>query len=50
MEEISSQMHQHSNMQAAIAKTVQFNSEELKECKVKVRTLEKHMDTNKMRI
>lgn len=34
------QMQQHSTMLAAIAKTVQFNSEELKERKVKVSTLE----------
>lgn len=33
-------MQQRSTMLAAIAKTVQFNSEELKERKVKVSTLE----------
>lgn len=37
MEEISSQMQQHSTMLAAIAKTVRLNSEELKECKMKVK-------------
>lgn len=44
MEEISSLMQQHSMMQASISKTVQVNSQELKECKMKVKNLEKEME------
>ncbi len=45
MEEVSKQMQQHSSMLAAIAKMVQLNSEELKECKMKIKHLEKQVET-----
>lgn len=42
-----SQMQQHSTMLAVIAKTVQVNSEELKECNMKVKNLEKQMEIHR---
>ncbi|KAF0027085.1 hypothetical protein F2P81_019826 [Scophthalmus maximus] len=38
MEDISSQMQQHSTMLASIAKMVQVNSEQLKECETRIRS------------
>lgn len=45
MEEFSTQLQQHSSMLASIAKSVQFNAEELKECKTKIKHLEKKVET-----
>lgn len=44
MDELGNQMKQHSAMLATIAKTVQLNSEELKECKTKMKNLEKQVE------
>lgn len=45
MEEVSKQMQQHGAMLAAIAKSVQVNSEELEECKTKVKHMEKQIES-----
>ncbi|XP_023185888.1 uncharacterized protein LOC111607963 [Xiphophorus maculatus] len=45
MEEVGMQIKQHSAMLAAIAKSVQLNSEELNDCKKKIIELEKQVDT-----
>lgn len=37
MEEVNKQLQQHSSMLSTIAKSVQFNSEELKQCKTKIK-------------
>lgn len=44
LDEISSQLQQHSAMLASVAKTVQINSEDIEECKKKVKTLETQVD------
>ena len=45
MGEVSGQMQQHGTMLAAVAKSVQLNSEELKECKTKRKHLEKQTES-----
>ncbi len=47
IEDISIQLQQHSTMLAAIAKTMQFNSEEIKDCKTNVKDIEKQMEALK---
>lgn len=44
-EEISMQMKQHSAMIASVAKSVQINAQELKECKDKIRMMENQIET-----
>lgn len=44
-EDISMQLKQHSAMIASVAKAVQINAEEVKECKDKVSMLEKQVET-----
>ncbi|XP_016394536.1 uncharacterized protein LOC107728771 [Sinocyclocheilus rhinocerous] len=44
-EDISMQLKQHSAMIASMAKAVQINAEEVKECKEKVSMLEKQLET-----
>ena len=43
--EVNKQMQQHSTMLAAIAKSVQLNSEELEECKTKIKHLGKKIES-----
>lgn len=43
-EDISTQLQQHSAINASVAKAVQLNAAEVKECKGKVNTLEKQME------
>lgn len=43
LEDLTDQTRQSSMMLASLAKAVQFNAEELKECKKKVEELEKQM-------
>lgn len=45
MEEVSKQMQQHSSMLASIAKAVQLNSEEVKECKTKIKYMERQIES-----
>ncbi len=45
-EEISMQMKQHSAMIASVAKSVPINAQELKECKDKIKTMEKQIETH----
>ncbi len=42
-EELSMQMKQHSAMIASVAKSVQINAQDLKECKDKIKTMEKQI-------
>ncbi|MEQ2251168.1 hypothetical protein ILYODFUR_008136 [Ilyodon furcidens] len=44
MEEIHMQLRQHSTMLATTARSMQLNSEEMKECKTKVNSLEKQVE------
>lgn len=47
MEDVSRQMQQQSSMLSTIAKAVQLNSEELKECKTKIKDMEEQIDSLK---
>ncbi len=44
-EELSMQMKQHSAMIASVAKSVQINAQELKECKDKIKMMEKVIES-----
>lgn len=46
-EELSMQMKQHSAMIASVAKSVQINAQDLKECKDKIKVMEKQIETLK---
>ncbi|KAI3367085.1 hypothetical protein L3Q82_008129 [Scortum barcoo] len=45
MVDVGTQMQQHSTMLAAVAKAVQLNSEELEECKMKIKYLKKQIES-----